>query len=625
MAGVTPQQRGGSGATTIGMVIAIIVAVALLGVLIWLFTMQEGFRQDAKKALDQKTRLVRGSDEQTARQLFPDSGSGGTVVGRMNQGVKNLCKLLTGDENDAPKAAADKLGAAIEDLKSGEKLPDGFSLVPTDGAVTIIQGLSQAYADEHAKRLQLEADRDKISSDLEQAIASTSQLRQEFETRYADLDTKVDELQSAKIQFEDLKNADTETLETQLSAKQDSLNSLRRERAKFSRQTKAELQKLENMLVEQRQAIATFRNEGMPHSAEPLAIARKPIGTILRALPGDSLVHIDLGREDTVLLGMTFSVYSADERVPADGVGKSTIEVVSVGRKTSECRVTTPPSPDDPILEGDRVGNIVLSRNRARKTRICVVGSFDTDFDGFVDTRGREEIVALAERYGAEIVDSVDATTDYVVVGKEPPASEDETEEVVTEADEADDTDVVDDILDDEGDDGFEIDDESDEMVDDDDEVGFDDDDEEDADDEDADDEDEDEFGEDDEDADEDGNDEDGDDEDEDEIDEDDEDADADADDEDGDGDDEDVDSRRASWQNEDVNGDVTVAPGIEKAKPVDPTLRPRARRVKSARLKYFEAIRRAEMFAIPRLPQERFLHFVGLDSSPSTVRLLRQ
>ena len=57
MAGVTPQQRGGSGATTIGMVIAIFVACVLLIALIWLFTMQEGFRQNAKKALDRRTDL----------------------------------------------------------------------------------------------------------------------------------------------------------------------------------------------------------------------------------------------------------------------------------------------------------------------------------------------------------------------------------------------------------------------------------------------------------------------------------------------------------------------------------------------------------------------------------------
>ena len=50
MAGVAPQHRAGSNATTVGMVVAIVVAVALLGVLIWMFTQQETLRETADRA-----------------------------------------------------------------------------------------------------------------------------------------------------------------------------------------------------------------------------------------------------------------------------------------------------------------------------------------------------------------------------------------------------------------------------------------------------------------------------------------------------------------------------------------------------------------------------------------------
>ncbi len=47
MTGVGPQHRGGTDTTTIGMVVSIIVAVLLLGVLIWMFTQQEELRATA--------------------------------------------------------------------------------------------------------------------------------------------------------------------------------------------------------------------------------------------------------------------------------------------------------------------------------------------------------------------------------------------------------------------------------------------------------------------------------------------------------------------------------------------------------------------------------------------------
>src|SRR5262249_11142517 len=143
-----------------------------------------------------------------------------------------------------------------------------------------------------------------------------------------------------------------------------------------------------------KQALATLRGPPAVGAGE-LAVARNPVGKVMRALPGDSLVHIDLGREDNVTLGMTFTVYSADERVPIDGRGKASIEVVSLGRKTAECRVTAPPAPSDPILEGDRVGNIVLAREKGRKPRFCIVGGFDVDMDGTVDANGSTVVASL--------------------------------------------------------------------------------------------------------------------------------------------------------------------------------------------------------------------------------------
>ena len=73
MAGVAPQHRGGSNASTIGMIVSIVVNVALLATLIFLFTNQEQLRTDARRAQDTLANISGGADAQ-AKTMFPDPG-----------------------------------------------------------------------------------------------------------------------------------------------------------------------------------------------------------------------------------------------------------------------------------------------------------------------------------------------------------------------------------------------------------------------------------------------------------------------------------------------------------------------------------------------------------------------
>ena len=335
-----------------------------------------------------------------------------------------------------------------------------------------------------------------------------------------------------------------------------------------------------------------------PPGAQPLAVARRPIGQVLRALPGDALVHIGLGRTDGVALGMTFAVYSSDVRIPDNGRGKGHIEVVSVDDMTSECKVITPPSPDNPILVGDGIGNIVLSRLMGRKTRFCVVGDFDIDGDGFNDPRGFDVIRALVTRTGGVVVRTVDASTDYLIVGSKPQPENIEafasavdagTDDWGSEEDEVgEDEDWGDDDSDDEEDDEWGEEDDSDDFED-----------------EDEDEDDDDEWEEDDED------DEGGDDE---ELD------------EDSDEGDEDGESEDESEDEFDVAEPVVAAapvsapPGVRQFG-IDPT-KPAVKRRKLREDELYElAIRRASALSIPRLTFGHFLNFVGIERGSKMIK----
>lgn len=581
MAGVAPQ-RGGSNASTIGMVVSIVVAAIMAGLSIWQFTNQESLRTAADQATAAKTKLAKGNDESVARQLVPDAGAAGkSVVGELNRALQMASGRLSGNQNDPPSVALTKLDGALKKIIEAGKVDSADKISPALGAVGIIENLHEMYAGEKEARQLAEAARDKALADLKGAIDRNEEIDKELRDQLAAINAKVDELQNAKSEYEKTKSGEVEKLAAQIGEKRDELDTMRRDTASMRRRLIEELSHREALLDEQKAALASLRGPGA-EGAQELAVARNPVGSILRALPGDSLVHIDLGRRDRVVLGLTFAVYSGVARVPSDGRGKGLVEVVSVGERTSECRVISVPSPDDPILEGDKVGNIVLSRDRSKKQRFVVIGKFDIDFDGTPDLRGADSIKALIRRFGGEIVDRVDASTDYVVLGTEPSPPEDTllasaaSEETESgEAEESAASDSSDEGSGDSADSAEESDDDS---------------------------------------------------------------ADADESSE------ESTDSEESSAEDDVTDDEASGAdeaaednaapsptpapsavPTIAKSPEVDVTKDVRTRKAMSERELYDEAVRRAEKLSIPRLPLERFLNFVGLESGPIALRQFDQ
>ncbi|MHC4715503.1 MAG: hypothetical protein ACYS5V_00900, partial [Planctomycetota bacterium] len=81
-------------------------------------------------------------------------------------------------------------------------------------------------------------------------------------------------------------------------------------------------------------------------------------GRIVKALPDQQIIFIDLGEKDNIKPGLPFAVYDKNKGIPEDGKGKAKLVVVDVGPTTCECRIVEPAT-EDPIVEGDLVANLV--------------------------------------------------------------------------------------------------------------------------------------------------------------------------------------------------------------------------------------------------------------------------
>ncbi len=157
-------------------------------------------------------------------------------------------------------------------------------------------------------------------------------------------------------------------------------------------------------------------------------------GKILKVQAQEGICYINLGFDDNLLAGTPFSVYSSAIGIPPDGKGKATLEVTTVNKDVSVCRIITQDK-SDPILEGDLISNAAYDPKRTYT--FFVIGEFDLLDAGRMGVDGSDQIKALIRRSGGKIVTKLDLTTDYLVTGRippEPPAVSDDAEPQVLEA-----------------------------------------------------------------------------------------------------------------------------------------------------------------------------------------------
>lgn len=145
--------------------------------------------------------------------------------------------------------------------------------------------------------------------------------------------------------------------------------------------------------------------------------AFQPDGEIVLVDTSQGIVHINLGSEDRVYRGLTFSVYDRATGIARDGTPKAQIEVLAVDRRVSTARILTSER-RNPIVLGDSVANLIW--HTGRQNQFVVAGDFDLDRDGQIDYGAARRIEALIQRWGGAVAQTVSADTDYVILGTEP-------------------------------------------------------------------------------------------------------------------------------------------------------------------------------------------------------------
>jgi len=413
MAGIRPQiAAGGFSGVHIALVVFVVLwLVSTIGFVV-LYTGQEKLQQDLQTAREELDRFANSAER--ARFGAYAQKPGQTVVGRLAEERGGMAAAVTGSASDDLATVQQKIRQSFDAIFTAGQIPnpDLFRPERSLSLLDAVRTLHDWLRAERSARQQAESQKQKLQAENLQLIKARDQSTQQFDQTVAKINEKLDQVQSDLQKYRQDRDKEVEQLTTQLSRMREQFE---RDANRYRAELRQREQDMNKLLARLDQALSTLKKlRGQP---DELAAAREADGQIVRAVPGDPYVYINLGARDRLTLGLTFTVYGSQDGIPPSGEGKATIEVVTIYDDVAACRLVSR-KPNQPVLEGDLVANAVYSKDRRYK--FLVAGQFDMDFDGIPDPDGADRIKAMIKEWGGEIVEQLDINTDFAVLGRGP-------------------------------------------------------------------------------------------------------------------------------------------------------------------------------------------------------------
>ena len=407
MAGRPAVVRGGGGRGSgllYGMIAFVVVAVLALGAFIFALTNLQGAQEEARRLADRLKALGAApayyTDEAVAR--------GSTAFAVMNSDFEDVADLVTGNRaavRPAIQAEARRLLGQV--AQHHPQLAGTRSLLAAvgslDAALLELKGQQSALQEQIAA---LQAERDALTAGLQETA-------EEFKASVGQLGEELARVDQEKTSALEAKDRQLHEFQSSSETQAREWNAEKAQIAVERRENEILFGRLRRDLLDMQQQVQSLRGGAL----DPNGILRKADGRIVRAVPGSKVVYIDIGRRDNLKPGITFEVYAQGPEARESVRGKASLEVVTVEENMSECLVMRE-TVGQPIVEGDLVANIAFDRRH--RPRFLVRGSFDLNYDGEIDQNDRERIAAVIRDWGGQVVDELDGSVEYVVVGVAP-------------------------------------------------------------------------------------------------------------------------------------------------------------------------------------------------------------
>ena len=278
----------------------------------------------------------------------------------------------------------------------------------TIGLIGIIERLKAGLDDVKNAKLALKEQFEQTQNRFDDSIAAGAEKEKAL---MAEKEKYAQQVDSIKKDYNDLQVLMKQTTDQQVQT----LLTQRDDERTSHKNTHQELLKTQAQLGMTEERVKKL--QGKLPSPDRESAMFKPDGKILLIDSQAKIVHLNIGKDDRVYPGMTFSVYDKDMPIPKDGRGKAEIEVFDVEKNISKARIIHSEK-KRPVSADDIVANLIWDSG---KTNVFVVaGEFDLDNNGEIDPDAADKIKTLIEKWGGKTADTVSADTDFVVLGRIP-------------------------------------------------------------------------------------------------------------------------------------------------------------------------------------------------------------
>lgn len=337
--------------------------------------------------------------EEIKRQAASAGGKG--AVRYLDAGLSDTMRLVTGNRKDTPETFAKKMTETF-----------GESSAPL---LTILSDKDKQIANLNAQLAAAQGERTSAQDDLKAASDRLARVQEEGRNTVNALNAEIGGYKSELDRY----RTGVESTQASMESRVDSI------RAESDRST-GELQGRvdslsQELLIKQEQldrALGKSNADRLKPGEESALVDARVVGTN----PAAGQVYIGVGRNQHVVLGMTFEVYSVGTVITpdAEGVyppGKAAVEVVRVDENSSLARITRQ-TRGQPVIQGDAVANAIYDPKKVYT--FTVFGSFDTNNDEIATPQEAADIETLIKGWGGKITEGITGDTDFLVLGSRP-------------------------------------------------------------------------------------------------------------------------------------------------------------------------------------------------------------
>lgn len=393
--------------------VGLFIVAAILAVVFYIKA--QDWRDQFLTSQQQLEEMASSREVQNINTLVGQKESKSSRVGQLMGYLDQLYKMDTGRDPQETSAQVKfgELDAKYQDILAN--LPKDFNTAMDTnkpGIFRIVDIYNNKTKQKDELISQLNAQVDNLGSDLELAQKGAAEREQSLRTQIRSIQEDANGVQQSYNQLRDL--MDKKTTE-QVQALMQQRDQAIEEKNKSRQELLDSMNKLsitQNRLQDTLSKLDVLK----PRPKADIA-AYKPDGNIISVDTSSNIVFINIGIEDKVYAGLTFSVYDRNAPIPTDGKGKAEIEVFNVDKNSAMARINKS-SRRNSIAEDDIIVNLIWDSKATN--RFVIAGNFDFDDNGQIDPDGATKIKQLIENWGGRVENAVTIDTDFVILGVQP-------------------------------------------------------------------------------------------------------------------------------------------------------------------------------------------------------------